>query len=113
MGYRTLGRELLTEVARAREIDEAKLVSGLVHANIVQIHDFGCIDDRLYHTMEYVQGLNISEIVREMKEHGQPVPVVRSQPRPSRSHSRVACASIAVHRSPRNGSSRSSPPCRP
>ncbi len=56
-------------------IAEAKLAAGLNHANIVQIHDFGCIDDRLYHAMEYVQGLNISEIVREMTEQGQPVPV--------------------------------------
>lgn len=56
-------------------IAEAKLAAGLNHANIVQIHDFGCIEDRLYHTMEYVQGLNISEIVREMQDHGQPVPV--------------------------------------
>lgn len=56
-------------------IAEAKLAAGLNHANIVQIHDFGCIDDRLYHAMEYVHGMNISELVIEMRKHGQPVPV--------------------------------------
>lgn len=56
-------------------IDEAKLAAGLHHANIVELHDFGCIDNRLFHVMEYVQGLNVSQIISGLKQLGQPVPV--------------------------------------
>jgi hypothetical protein len=56
-------------------IDEAKLAAGLHHANIVELHDFGCIDNRLFHVMEYVQGLNVSQIINGLKQLGQPVPV--------------------------------------
>jgi serine/threonine protein kinase len=56
-------------------INEAKLAASLNHANIVQLHEFGCIDDRLYLAMEYVHGLNVSEIVSQMRRIGQPVPI--------------------------------------
>ncbi len=56
-------------------IDEAKLAAGLHHANIIELHDFGCIDNRLFHVMEYVQGLNASQIISGLKQLGQPVPV--------------------------------------
>ncbi len=56
-------------------VAEAKLVASLNHANIIQIYDFGVIDDRLYLAMEYVQGMNLSQIINEMKDLGQPVPI--------------------------------------
>ena len=56
-------------------VAEAKLVATLNHANIVQIYDFGLIDDRLYLAMEYVQGMNLSQVINDMRELGQPVPI--------------------------------------
>ncbi|MBP3954878.1 protein kinase [Gemmata sp. G18] len=41
---------------RARFQREAEAVAGLRHANIVQIHDVGDVDGRLYFTMEYAEG---------------------------------------------------------
>jgi serine/threonine protein kinase len=51
-------------------INEAKIVSNLSHPNIVQIFDFGRIEDALYHCMEYVHGKNLLDILRAMKERG-------------------------------------------
>jgi serine/threonine protein kinase len=51
-------------------INEAKIVSNLSHPNIVQIFDFGRIEQALYHCMEYVHGKNLLDILRAMKERG-------------------------------------------
>jgi serine/threonine protein kinase len=51
-------------------INEAKIVSNLSHPNIVQIFDFGRIEEALYHCMEYVHGKNLLDILRAMKERG-------------------------------------------
>jgi len=51
-------------------INEAKIVSNLSHPNIVQIFDFGRIENALYHCMEYVHGKNLLDILRAMKERG-------------------------------------------
>ncbi len=44
---------------------EAKLGAALHHPNIVQVHDFGCQDDVYYMVMEYIEGRNLKEIIRE------------------------------------------------
>ncbi len=51
-------------------INEAKIVSNLSHPNIVQIFDFGRIEEALYHCMEYVHGKNLLDILRAMKDRG-------------------------------------------
>lgn len=45
-------------------IDEAKISSKLVHPNIVQIMDFGEIEKKLYLTMEYVNGVDLSAFLK-------------------------------------------------
>jgi tetratricopeptide (TPR) repeat protein len=45
-----------------RFIDEAKLAVHLTHANVVQIFDFGYMDESLYLAMELVEGLDLREV---------------------------------------------------
>ncbi|MHC4404545.1 MAG: protein kinase domain-containing protein [Planctomycetota bacterium] len=40
---------------------EARAAASLVHANIVQIHEVGCIDEVYFIVQEYVQGLNLRQ----------------------------------------------------
>jgi len=40
-------------------IDEAKLAAFLHHPNIVQIYDFGCVDDTYFIAMEYLAGKDL------------------------------------------------------
>ena len=60
---------------KAMFTEEAKLVASLNHPNIVRLYDFGCIDDMLYHSMEYVHGQNLGEIIRTMQFNKQAVPI--------------------------------------
>jgi hypothetical protein len=45
-------------------IDEARLGSLLNHPNIVQVFDFGKVDDEYYMALEYIPGWNLSQIVK-------------------------------------------------
>ena len=47
-------------------IDEAKLVSDLVHENIVQVYDLGMQHDIYFIIMEYVEGKSISQIMQRL-----------------------------------------------
>jgi serine/threonine-protein kinase len=49
-------------------IDEAKLVAGLRHANIVQVLDLGREDDRLFIAMEYVEGFDLNQLLRTLSQ---------------------------------------------
>jgi serine/threonine-protein kinase len=42
---------------------EAQAAASLVHANIVQIHEVGCIDGAYFIAQEYVQGMNLRQWV--------------------------------------------------
>ena len=42
-------------------IDEAKVTSQLTHGNIVQIYEFGEIDQNYYLSMEFVDGKNLRQ----------------------------------------------------
>ena len=55
-------------------IDEAKMVAGLAHPNIVQIYDLGKIEKSYYIAMEYVHGRDLRSILRRAKERGVAVP---------------------------------------
>ncbi len=55
-------------------IDEAKMVAGLAHPNIVQIFDLGKIEKSYYIAMEYVHGRDLRSILRRAKERGTPLP---------------------------------------
>jgi hypothetical protein len=56
-------------------INEAKLASLLDHANIVRILEFGCVDGRLYHALEYVHGVTVLDVIRALLAERRPVPV--------------------------------------
>ena len=56
-------------------IDEAKMVAGLTHPNIVQIFDLGKIENSYYIAMEYVHGRDLRSILRRARERGMPVPL--------------------------------------
>lgn len=56
-------------------IDEAKLVGHFNHPNIVQVHDFGKIDGSYYISMEYVEGINIADILTRYKAANMFIPL--------------------------------------
>lgn len=50
---------------RKRFIREAQVTAGLNHPNIVQVFDVGEIDERPFMVMEYVEGQDISDLLKE------------------------------------------------
>ena len=56
-------------------IDEAKMVAGLAHPNIVQIFDLGKIEKNYYIAMEYVHGRDLRTILRRAKERDLRIPL--------------------------------------
>ncbi len=56
-------------------IDEAKVVAGLTHPNIVQIFDLGKLDETYFIAMEYVHGRDLRTILRRAKDRGLRVPL--------------------------------------
>src|ERR1700726_3048047 len=55
-------------------IQEAKLVAGLVHPNIVQVFDFGEREGRYFVGMEYVPGANVSALVSRLAHDEEVLP---------------------------------------
>ena len=51
-------------------VDEAKMVAGLTHPNIVQIFDLGRIEKSYYIAMEYVHGRDLRTILRRATREG-------------------------------------------
>jgi serine/threonine protein kinase len=56
-------------------IDEAKMVAGLTHPNIVQISDLGKLEKSYYIAMEYVHGRDLRTILRRAKDRGLRLPL--------------------------------------
>jgi len=52
---------------RKRFHQEAKAVANLSHPNIVTVHDFGLDGERLFIIMEYVPGVNLKAMIRELQ----------------------------------------------
>ncbi len=72
----TIGRMVAIKVLNAawssdraivnRFIDEARAANSINHPNIIQIYDFGQLDDgRFFCIMEYIQGKELNEIIEE------------------------------------------------
>lgn len=55
--------------------DEAKLVVRLSHTNIVQIYDLGKVGDDYYISMEYIEGVNLREVITRAKEVKETIPL--------------------------------------
>lgn len=56
-------------------IEEAKLAAKLSHGNIVQVTDLGREGDSLYIAMEYVEGFDLSELLRRCSKSKVPMPI--------------------------------------
>jgi hypothetical protein len=56
-------------------LDEARLASGLIHPNIVQIQDLGIAGDAYYIAMELIDGADLDRLLRACRAAGQRVPV--------------------------------------
>jgi serine/threonine protein kinase len=55
--------------------DEAKLVVSLSHPNIVQVYDLGRVIDDYFISMEYIDGMNLRELINRASEMGEKVPL--------------------------------------
>lgn len=71
-------KRILPELSWNREfvemfINEAKIAARLSHPNIVQIFDFGKIENYYFIAMEYVHGENLREILKKSAEKGLPL----------------------------------------
>src|SRR5258706_6765227 len=56
--------------ARSRQfvamfVDEAKIALGLNHPNIIQVFDFGAVADTYFLAMEYVDGVDLLQLLQE------------------------------------------------
>jgi len=56
-------------------LDEARLVAGLDHPNIVQTHDLGRAGDRYFIAMEYVDGTDLARLLEMVHQHGEHIPL--------------------------------------
>ncbi len=56
-------------------IDEASLTSKLQHPNIVQIFDFDVTDRQYYISMEYIQGEDLQNIMKDGVDRGAPLSI--------------------------------------
>jgi eukaryotic-like serine/threonine-protein kinase len=55
-------------------VHEAKLAARLSHANVVQVFDLGRADERLFITMEYVEGFDLNDLLRRCSRAKVPMP---------------------------------------
>ena len=76
---------------RARFIREADLVAALFHPHIVGVHDRGEYDHQLWISMDYIDGMDAAQFVRDRYPAGMPIDEVlaivhrrrqRTRPRP-------------------------------
>ncbi|MBK8012571.1 MAG: cyclic nucleotide-binding domain-containing protein [Deltaproteobacteria bacterium] len=56
-------------------IDEAKLTVALSHPNIVQVFDFGRVDDDYFMAMEFVDGVDLALLARRLRKTCRALPV--------------------------------------
>ena len=62
VAFKVLKRSLAEDEAYVRRFhNEARAAASLVHANIVQIHEVGCIDGVHFIAQEYVAGQNLKQ----------------------------------------------------
>ncbi|MFH1132341.1 MAG: serine/threonine-protein kinase, partial [Pseudomonadota bacterium] len=54
--------------------DEAKITVRLTHPNIVQVFDFGKVEDSYFIAMEYIDGLDLKSLIRIDEQTSAPLP---------------------------------------
>ena len=64
VAFKVLRANLATDATYVQRFhQEARAAAQLVHANIVQIYEVGCVDGVHFIAQEYVQGLNLAELL--------------------------------------------------
>ncbi len=62
VAVKVLKRQLASDATYVKRFQrEAQAAASLVHANIAQIHEVGCIDGVYYIAQEYIQGMNLRQ----------------------------------------------------
>ncbi len=71
VAVKLLARDMIDDPDyREMFIDEARLSMLLTHSNVVQVFDVGEADGEIYMVMEWIDGLNLSELTRKLKGEG-------------------------------------------
>jgi serine/threonine-protein kinase len=73
-------KEVLPELSQdtgfaAMLVREAKLAARLSHRNVVQVIDLGRESDRLFIAMEYVEGYDLNQLLRQLSRRRLPLPL--------------------------------------
>ena len=100
-------KRILPELSWNREfvsmfINEAKIAARLSHPNIVQIFDFGKIDNYYFIAMEYVHGENLRAILQRAEQ--KKIPLSAGASRPSSRRERVRASTTRIARATRAAS---------
>jgi serine/threonine-protein kinase len=71
---------ILEELTSDREfvemfIGEAKLVADLIHENIVQIYQLGCVDSLYYMSLEFIDGITLEDFVLKHQDLQRTLPL--------------------------------------
>ncbi len=56
-------------------IDEARIIESLDHSNIAQVFDLGKREGTYYIAMEYIHGVDLAEMIDELKDRGEVMPI--------------------------------------
>lgn len=56
-------------------IDEAKIAVHFNHGNVAQVYDLGKVGDDYFIVMEYVDGKTLAQILKNLQERGEKVPI--------------------------------------
>lgn len=57
-----------------RLIDEGKIAVQLTHGNIAQVYDLGEVDGEFFLAMEYIEGIDLRELLGKLKEKNERLP---------------------------------------
>src|SRR5262249_27087717 len=73
------GNRILADKAKSSTfirmfIDEARICAALHHPNVVQVYDFGSVDGSYFLAMEYLQGKDLSSLMRVLRAAKTAVP---------------------------------------
>ena len=93
IAFKVLRGNLSTDATYVqRFLQEARAAAQLVHANIVQIYEVGCVDGTHFIAQEYVQGLNLAELLAR-----------RGSPEPSKALAIMRQVAAALHKAAEQG----------
>src|SRR5207247_11168037 len=55
-------------------LDEAKIAAQLHHPNVIQVHELGQLDEQIFISMEFVEGVDLRRILQEEMKQENAVP---------------------------------------